>query len=674
MPAIEWFAILAAVAAQQSAPSPPEKAASEIIVTGERAPRSLLETPSSVAVVTARDIDSMAAADRIEQVLELIPNVTLGFGADGPTIRGQDTTGPARDLYAFLGGVRPRTTLIVDGRPVGFNEFTSGIEPLWDVGRVEVFRSPQTTTQGQNSIAGAIFIHTEDPGPASEVRVRAIGGQEHTRQISAVVSMPVLTDQVAIRIAGDYRYSHPSADIRDRVPGKDADHDEYGLLRAKLLVTPTALPGARIELSYSHTQSEMPQTELIGQPFQKRQNLSGFAAIFRTNVDSMTANLGYELGPDLIATAVVTHGDSDLRRFALPGFGQTEIRVRDWFGETVIRWSPAGPASFVGGISRARQHLRQHIEPLVAFGEGRFDDHQESTGVFGEAGFTLAQRVKLTTGLRYQQDSQRRVGALGSGPSATDLDFDRSFHAWLPKVSLAYDIDPDVRAGVLVQRAYNPGGVTLRGDIAAVDVYDAETLWDYEIFARASFAGGRLTASANLFYYDMHNAQRAQPYTVQGVGFADMFNAPKARSYGLESQLEWRPNTRFSAALGIGLLRSRIVRTEASHASFEGNEFQRAPHVTATGSVEWRPIRHLQLSAQLRHSSGYWSDEANDPMRRIEGWTRVDGRAEWNAGRFKLFGYARNALDDFYLTWKFSPASATAGDPREIGLGVEANF
>jgi len=231
-----------------------------------------------------------------------------------------------------------------------------------------------------------------------------------------------------------------------------------------------------------------------------------------------------------------------------------------------------------------------------------------------------------------------------------------------------------VRAGVLVQRAYNPGGVTLRGDIAAADVYEAESLWDYELFARARLAGGSLTASANLFYYDMHNAQRAQPYIVQGVGFADIFNAPKARSYGLEAQVEWRPNTRFSAALGVGLLRSRIVRTEAPNASFEGNEFQRAPHFTATGSIEWRPIQRLQLSAQLRHSSGYWSDETNDPMRRIEGWTRIDARAEWNAGRFKLFGYARNVLDDFYLTWKFSPASATAGDPREIGLGVEANF
>ena len=65
----------------------------------------------------------MAAPDRVDQVLDLVPNVQMSSGGEGPTIRGQDTTGASRDLYAFLGGNRPRTTLIVDGRPVSFNEF-----------------------------------------------------------------------------------------------------------------------------------------------------------------------------------------------------------------------------------------------------------------------------------------------------------------------------------------------------------------------------------------------------------------------------------------------------------------------------------------------------------------------------------------------------------------------
>jgi len=125
-----------------------------IIVTGERVGRPVRETTSSVAVFDRRNIDS-AGAHRVDQMLALIPNVQLGNGSQGPAIRGLDTTGPLQALPAFLGGNRPRTTIVVDGRAVTYNEFVFGPAPLWDVERVEVYRSPQTTTQGVNSIAGA---------------------------------------------------------------------------------------------------------------------------------------------------------------------------------------------------------------------------------------------------------------------------------------------------------------------------------------------------------------------------------------------------------------------------------------------------------------------------------------------------------------------------------------
>src|SRR5436190_6206041 len=112
--------------------------ADEIIVTGERISRSLRETPSSVHVTDQRGIEAQSA-DRVDQLLALIPNVQLGNGSEGPAIRGQDTTGALQALPAFLGGNRPRTTVIVDGRPTGYNEFVFGAQPAWDLERVEVF-------------------------------------------------------------------------------------------------------------------------------------------------------------------------------------------------------------------------------------------------------------------------------------------------------------------------------------------------------------------------------------------------------------------------------------------------------------------------------------------------------------------------------------------------------
>jgi outer membrane receptor protein involved in Fe transport len=238
--------VAAAAAAQPVSAGSNE--AQAIVVTGERVKRSLKDTASSVVVVTKSDIEA-ASADRVEQVLDLIPNVQISSGGEGPTIRGQDTTGPTRDLPAFLGGTRPRTTLIVDGRAVSFNEFVFGTSPLWDVERIEVFRTPQTTTQGRNSIAGAIFVTTVEPSFVPEYRARAIVGDAHTRQLSAVASGPLADGHVAWRLAGDYRFSHPSSRIADTVAGADPNRDLYGLVRFKLLAIPAALPGARIELN-----------------------------------------------------------------------------------------------------------------------------------------------------------------------------------------------------------------------------------------------------------------------------------------------------------------------------------------------------------------------------------------------------------------------------------------
>src|SRR5688500_14611974 len=228
------LAVVAAQGAEAARSAPPD----DIVVTGERVPRSLRDTPSSVMVVTADQIDAAAGANRIEQILAFIPNVQAGSGGEGPTIRGQDTTGAMRDLPAFLGGTRPRTTLVVDGRAVGYNEFVFGIAPLWDVERVEVFRTPQTTTQGRNSIAGAIFVHTRDPTEDWEARARAITGDLRTRQLSGMASGPLVADQLAFRASGDWRRNRPASRISDRMRGADPDRDEFGLARVRLLARP----------------------------------------------------------------------------------------------------------------------------------------------------------------------------------------------------------------------------------------------------------------------------------------------------------------------------------------------------------------------------------------------------------------------------------------------------
>lgn len=665
------------MAAAQALAEPPSNAES-IIVTGERVTRTVRETASSVEVLTQRDIEAAGAHD-VREMLAQVPNVQLGNGSQGPAIRGMDTTGPLQALPAFLGGNRPRTTLVVDGRPVTYNEFVFGAAPLWDIGRIEVFRSPQTTTQGVNSIAGAIFVDSNDPSSSPERRVRLIAGSYRTREVSAVISQPVSGD-VAARLAGDLRYTRTSSAITDVMAGADPNHQVYGLLRGKLLVTPAAMPGTRLLVTGVHSHSQSPQTVGVSTPFRERRDRAPNYGLFRVKANSLTASLRQEIAADVTANVLLTGGRNTARRYAFPGFGETRNHARDWSGEAVVNWKGEGPLSAVGGVSHLHVDLRQSIDLSLLSGlQGQFRDWQDGTGLFGEASLKLAPGMLLTAGLRYQQDRQKRQGALVTNSFSVPADFVGKFHAWLPKMSLAYELSRDWRAGVLVQRAYNPGGTTIRFDTARPVNFLAETLWDTELFARGSLAQGRLQLGANLFNYSMKDAQRAEPIIIftptgRAAGFANLLNVPRARSRGFELTVDGRASQRLSARLALGLLGTKITRTDAASARFAGRQFDRSPHFSGTVGVNWKPLPDVELSAQVRRHSSYFSDNANSLAQRIGPATLADARAEWQLKRLRLFVQVHNAFDRFAMVIQNSPTSGEAEEPRRITAGVETRF
>ena len=660
----------------------PDDPSEPIIITGERVPRQLRDTPSSVVVLRREEIEAQSGSDRLEQLLSLIPNVDPGGGNDGPTIRGQDTTGVLRELQSFFGGSRPRVTVQVDGRNTGYFESIFGVAPLWDVAQVEVFRSPQTTTQGRNSIGGAIFVRTTDPSFDWEGRVRAIVGNFDTRQGSLLVSGPIIADQLAFRAVADFRRDRPSSHIADLIPDADVNRDEYGLVRLKLLAQPSALPDARFVATYTHQESRAPQVVGVKQPFQQRQaDALQFYGVFDNNVETLTAIVDYDWSPALASTTTISWGDSSVRRRARVGLGQARIEASDLSVEPILRWHEAGAVSGVAGLHYARSHLDQFINltnfaPIL--GTANFDDHQSSLGLFGEASVERGP-WRLTGGLRYQQDRQDRVGSATTARPGYRLDFDETFRAWLPKASVAYRFSDHLNAGILVQRAYNPGGVTLTFDRGTVDDFEAETLWNYELFFRGSIVGGRLNLSGNLFFNDISDAQRPQLRPILQPNGVEVFvteidNAPAAESYGLEMDLGWQVDPTLTLRGGLGLLHTRITEVLLPTDPLLGKNFQRSPGLSMAAAVDWRPIPNARLSAQLRTRGGYFSNDANTPALRIPGATVLDARAAYEIGPITVSAYLRNAFDNFYMTLLTTPPLGRAGDPREFGIGIEAGF
>lgn len=677
------LACLAEAVAFAAPAADPLPTGNEIIITGERTPRSLKDTPSSVVVFGKEDIAQLAEPDRVQQLLQFIPNLQVGSSRETPAIRGQESIGVLQGLHGFLGGARPRTTVQIDGRAIGYHEFAFGVAGLWDVDRVEVFRSPQTTTQGPNAIAGAIFLHTADPTYRFEGRGRLIAGDWRTRQASAVVSAPLIGNQFAMRVSGDLRRSRTSSKLSGPVDGVNLNHDRYGTLRAKLLAEPQAVPGLRLLLTYAHSQSAAPQTETARRPYRKRRDDAVLYGFYKIDVDTLTGAITFPITHTLGSRTVLSGGDMRVRRFAPRGFGESRTHGTDRSFESVFEWKPDAPVSLVAGIHVLAIDLDQDIDlSATPIGTGEFRDRQRSRGLFADISWHPAPGLTVAGGVRYQSDGKRRIGLLKAGADLP-LDYDETVHALLPKLSVAFDLRRNLRVGAMIQRAYNPGGVTLDPVRRRQVAFQPEYLTDIELFARANPSGGALSVDARLFYNAIEDAQRQLdvPFDTPAgsVGLSQISNAPAARAYGIELQLDYKASPRLALRGSAGLLATKLTKTLLPDDPVLGKRFSRSPAFTGAAGIDWKPIPAVGVSAQVRHNSSYFGDDAETAVLRVRGSTTVDAKVSWRLRNFTAFGYGRNLFDEFHITsWNgpsFDPRSVgPVNDPREMGIGLSAAF
>lgn len=647
-----------------------------IIITGERLDQPIGRTASSVAAMTAEDIEK-SNFDRASELLDNIPNLYDSAGSLGPSVRGQDSTGATRDLPAFLAGVRPRMALHIDGREASYHEFIFGAVPLWDIEQFEVFRTPQTISRGRNSIAGAVYLTTKDPSFEWEGSGRGMVGNYDFVSTSAAVSGPLIGDDLAIRVSFDGRWSRPTSEMKGIRTSADRDRNEHQQARVKLLFTPSGLPNLETRVSFTHTASYIPQAMGIRAPFKKREDPNATYGDFDIAIDALNLQGKWKFSSLWHAELQASTTQGDIERVAPPGLGETQTDYRDRAIELLLV-RDTGPLRLQAGIHHARLRQLQDIDVSRLIGVAHFTERRTGTGIYMQAQADLGSRLSAEAALRYQIDKHRRTGGFEGFPQI-DLDVDLTEKFLLPRASVALDIGRGWNIGLLALRATNAGGEVVPISLDEESRFDREWLWDAEFFVRGKFDGDRGHVEFNLFRNWIRELQRSETRRVDIPGIPDnlllakVINVPEARSQGAELSLQWASG-RFSWRGALGYLDTKFEDVTGASQIEIGNEFARAPHWTGNLGVGAKLGDGWSLEAGIRANSKLYSDDANSDFGRVSGATYADLRIEKRVERMRIFAYARNLFDRFVITNISSPTFAVASDPRTVAIGIASDF
>ncbi|MGE8304353.1 MULTISPECIES: TonB-dependent receptor [Pseudomonas] len=647
-----------------------------ITVTGEKINRTLEQTQSSVVVITDKQLREKEDHSLVD-VFARTPGVYNQSGNENWGIRGVPVSGFDDQGPATLNGA---VSVFVDGAVQPNRSLTLSPMPLWDVEQVEVFLGPQSTTQGRNSLAGAVVIQTRNPtfDPSLSAQTNVGNYGEHG---AAVAGGGALVDnKIAGRIAVDYQEGDGYID--NSTLHDDANPSRTANARGKLLILPS--DDLDILLTYAHGESRKGDNTVMRENGKVRyyKMTSNTKAFDKLEQDTVSAKVDYRLDDywSLTSLTANTSSDYDARLDFDQSADANQVVLRQQDGnlfsqELRLNYTGDTLKSFVGayyGHNTNDFHDRLLFNERL-FGTAKGDTTLKNAALFGEINWTFVPRWTLITGLRYDHET-----------NDTDIDQDdfsspgkvsKSFNAVLPKLGLDYEMADGQYLGFMVQKGYRGGGVNMRAG-GGHESYDPEYTTNYELSYRGSFLDGSLRTRANLYYTDWKDQQVSvlDPNTE----FLHVFNAGSSDIKGLEVSVEKDIGEQLT-------LNAAASVTDGTYKDFvtgdgrdmSGEDFLYSPKYKMSLGATYRWNEHLTLNTDLVYQSTSPSEYEFDDAGQVTGERRSDNywlvnfNTEYKITRnIAVSGFVKNAFDKGYITNNRSGDILDVGAPRTVGLAL----
>ena len=650
------------------------KSMDTIVVTGEKTEKSLKETMSSVAVVDTSLIENGQLAS-ISEALSEMANVVVLTGAV-PDMRGVSGNGGATGFNSFSGGSKARVSTLIDGVSQPFVADLTGDTGLWDMEQIEVYRGPQSTSNGRNSIAGAVYMKTKAPTQEFEGAVRVgYRNQDNYFDTAAVISGALVEDVLAFRLSTQYidgeTFSNPP--VYDTNPtDQELNKLDTSSTRAKLLYTP--FEDLSVQLTYSTYNEEGNAGRKYFEAAEPTDYIPLFQRILDTESDTTQVNVDYKINENFSLDVLVAYMDYKWAFDAYEPQQSAESDVSmDESNVTLDTKLNFGLNSdfysgFVGLAYFDRDQDFESVGATYYFG----DDSSKSTAIYGESSFNLNSQLTLTAGLRIECEEQVRNFNMAFRGDMLVEQLDDSHTLRLPKLALQSKITEETTLFASARRGYNAGGGAL--DFTAEDYYyyDEETVNTYEIGSRSVLNNGDLNISANVFYNNFNGYQALS-------AARRITNIEDAHSYGLELEAYSMLGDQWQLHGGLGLLKTKIDESSAFPEAVD-NDLNSAPELTASLGLSHWFTDNLKVNLSANYVDEFYGDLTNTEERVAGDYTLTRLTISYDSEQWLMSAFINNAFDEQEYTAR-EPASGRypqgyvgVVNPQTLGASVTYRF
>ncbi len=336
--------------------------------------------------------------------------------------------------------------------------------------------------------------------------------------------------------------------------------------------------------------------------------------------------------------------------------------------------------------------------------ESLFAQDTQSTALFGQVEFPLAEQVTLIAGARWATEEKELdyINIDTSGfftnviglPTNVAFDFDMrtvgdlAVHdedTFSGKVELDWRPSDDLLVYASISRGvkspgFNVGFLDSNFIFASNTVdtigFDKESLTSFEAGFKSSFAGGRARLNGSAFYYDYEDFQTFRFELLNQI----IFNAD-ATVTGAELELQATPADGWDLMLGMSVLDPQAKDIPSPLGGVHERTMVSAPEFSATALIryEW-PALGGSMAVQLwgNWQSAVYFDIQNVPVSKQDGYGVGNFRVSWAdaSDRWEVAAFVHNISDEEYLSYTFDFTGTFGfnqqayGKPRWAGASV----